>query len=124
MLTIKEVENKTIAEQFLLKKGIEVSLTEDIVMTCMDRDECLGVAALTLKEEGKVYLDLVKMIEDDLSFAHGMAKSILNLADLRGIKQVYGKNPELSRLYQMLQFTEQDGEYVLSLEGYFTQEKH
>ena len=124
MLTIKEAENKTIAEQFLLQKGIEVSLTEDIVMTCMDRDECLGVATLSLKEAGKVYLDLVKMIEEDLSFAHGMAKSILNLADLRGIKLVYGKNPELVRLYQMLQFKEQDGEYVLSLEGYFTADKH
>ena len=124
MLTIKEAENKTIAEQFLLQKGIEVSLAEDIVMTCMDSDACLGVATLSLKQEGKVYLNLVKTIEDDLSFAHGMAKSILNLADLRGIKQVYGANPELSRLYQLLHFREQDGEYVLSLEGYFTQEKH
>ncbi len=124
MLTIKEAENKTIAERFLLQKGIEVSFAEEIVMTCMDEEECLAVAALSLQNEGKVYFNLLETAEDDLFLRQGMAKSILNLADLRGIRKIYGSNETLAGLYQMLRFREADGEYVLSLEGYFTSEKH
>ena len=44
----------------------------------------------------------------------------MNLADLRGIKQIYGTNKELEELYKLLRFKKEEGRYFLNLEGYFT----
>ena len=61
---------------------------------------------------------------EDLNLVLGLMKSLLNLADLRGMKTVYGSNPAMFDLYKMLRFKKSAGEakkmYELSLEGYFT----
>ncbi|MBQ4515805.1 MAG: hypothetical protein II978_03340, partial [Clostridia bacterium] len=57
---------------------------------------------------------------NDISLKLGMLKAIMNLADLRGIKQIYGTNKELEELYKLLRFKKEEGRYFLNLEGYFT----
>ena len=114
MLTIKREENN---EEI---KAILDCDDNTIIMTARDNKKLLGAGTLTLKDY-KVYLDKIVLNDDnDLSLKLGIAKSLLNLADLKGIKVVYGENKELYSLYKMLKFKEIDGMFVLELEGYFT----
>ena len=121
MLTIKETSDKLKAQEFLKKCGNQYELGDDIVMACQENDEILGVTSLRLKD-GLVYLNLLEMLSEanDISLKLGMLKSIMNLADLRGIKQIYGTNKDLEELYKLLRFKEEEGRYSLNLEGYFT----
>lgn len=123
MLTIKEISDKRIAQEFLKSCGSAYELGDDIVMVCSENDEILGVTSLRLKD-GKVYLNLLELSDksDDMSLKLGLLKAVMNLADLRGIKQIYGTNKDLEQLYKLLRFKEEKGEYSLSLEGYFTSE--
>lgn len=94
-------------------------------MTAREKDEILALGALSMKNY-KVYLDDIVVKKDlceDINLALGLLKSLLNLADLRGIKAVYGSNCDMDKLYRMLRFAEIEEdkkEYMLSLEGYFT----
>ena len=119
MLTIKKEELNDKLECFLKEISCDENLTDKIVMTAKDGDEYLGVGALELRID-KVYLNFVATKEDELTLKLGIMKSLLNLADLRGIKTVYGDNESLQSLYRMLRFKESDGRYILELKGYFT----
>ncbi len=123
MLTIKETNDKLKAREFLKSCGNQYELGDDIVMTCQENDKILGVTSLSLKD-GQVYLNLLEILSEanDISLKLGMLKSVMNLADLRGIKHIYGTNKDLEELYKLLRFKEEDGRYVLNLEGYFTTE--
>lgn len=119
MLTIKESEDKALAERFLHSHGEACSLAEKIVMQCEENGKVLGVASLCLSG-GKVYFNQLTTAEEDSALRLGLAKSLLNLADLRGIKTVYGSNKALERIYIALRFQKTEEEYSVSLEGYFT----
>ena len=119
MLTIKKEDLNDKLENFLKEMACDENLAGKIVMSAKDDDEYLGVGTLELRVD-KVYLNLVLTKEDDLVLKLGIMKSLLNLADLRGIKTVYGDNDDLKSLYKMLRFKETDGKYILELEGYFT----
>ena len=127
MITIKAVEEKELATQFLMKNGVHTDISDHIVMCAMDKDECLAVGSLSMTDY-KVYLNLAvaaKDWKDNAGFMLGLMKSLLNLADLRGIKTVYGTNAELFSYYRLLRFQEETAEdgkkrYRLDLEGYFT----
>ncbi len=119
MLTIKKEELNDKLENFLKEMDCDENLTDKIVMTAKDGDEYLGVGTLELRID-KVYLNFVLTKEDDLTLKLGIMKSLLNLADLRDIKTVYGDNEALESFYKMLRFKEIDGKYILELEGYFT----
>lgn len=119
MLTIKKEDLNDKLENFLKEIDCDENLTDKIVMTAKDGDEYLGVGTLELRID-KVYLNFVVTREDDLTLKLGIMKSLLNLADLRGIKMIYGDNEDLKSLYKMLRFKDADGKYVLELEGYFT----
>ena len=127
MIEIKTEENKLQAQAFLTARGDSTIIMNDIVMSAREKGEILAVGTLSLKQY-KVFLDTVipaEELKDNLGFILGMMKSLLNLADLRGIKTVYGSNPALFDLYKMLRFqkeTTEDGQkrYALNLEGYFT----
>lgn len=123
MLTLKESKDKKTAQAFLDARGVDYTLNDEIVMACEERGQILGVSALSLRN-GKVYLDLLVMAEgqEDMSLQLGLAKSMMNLADLRGITEIYGANKSLEQLYQLLRFQQEEEEYCLSLEGYFTAE--
>ncbi len=114
MLTIKREENNEEIKAILDCKD------NTIIMTARDNGKLLGVGTLILKDY-KVFLDKIVLInEDDLNLKLGIAKSLLNLADLQGIKTIYGQNEELFKLYKMLKFKEADNIFTLELEGYFT----
>lgn len=119
MLTIKKEETNDKLESFLKTNNCNENLEQKIIMSAKDGEEYLGVGTLELRID-KVYLNFVTTKEDDLTLKLGIMKSLLNLADLRGIKTVYGDNEELKSLYKMLRFKENNNEYILELEGYFT----
>lgn len=127
MIEIKLDENKLQAQAFLTAHDISTNVSNDIIMSAREKGEILAVGTLSLKNY-KVFLDTVvpsDELKDNLGFILGLMKSLLNLADLRGIRTVYGSNPALFDLYKMLRFqkeTTDDGKkiYALDLEGYFT----
>ena len=119
MLTIKKEEANDKLENFMKEMACDENLTDKIVMSAKVDNEYLGVGTLELRID-KVYLNFVLTKEDDLTLKLGIMKSLLNLADLRGIKTVYGDKEDLTSLYKMLKFKEIDGQYILELEGYFT----
>ena len=127
MITIKAVEEKELATQFLIQNGIHADISDHIVMCAMDKDAFLAVGSLSMIEY-KVHLNLAvaaNQWKDNAGFMLGLMKSLLNLADLRGIQTVYGTNPDLFDFYRLLRFQEEttDGgkkRYRLDLEGYFT----
>lgn len=118
MLTIKKEEINDNLKAFLNEIDIKDDLESRIIMCAKDGDNYLGVGTLELLDY-KVYLNLVKTKEDDLLLKLGIIKSLLNLADLKGIKKIYGNSPSLESLYKMTRFKEENGEFLLSLEGYF-----
>lgn len=124
MITIKTEENQKEIKDFLSAQGVSEDLTGAIVMAARDGDEILAMGALSMRNY-RVYLDHIILPGDfaeDLNLALGLLKSLLNLADLRGIKTVYGDNPRMEKYYKMLRFRKDEelkDTYVLSLEGYF-----
>jgi len=118
LLTILKEEPNAELNVFMKKQGAEKISSDKIIMAAKDGEKYLGVGALELKDY-KAYLNTLVTETDDLILRLAIIKSLLNLADLRGIKTVYGDNPELSSYYKMARFKEADGEYAVDLVGYF-----
>ncbi len=123
MLTIKKTEDIKKASQYLIEHNIAHNLENEQVMCATDDENIIGVGSLALIDY-KVYLNFLHAKDDDAMLLLGLAKSLLNMADLRGIKTVYGSNPSLFPLYERLRFKQENGEYVLSLAHYFEAEHH
>ena len=126
MITIKTEKDKTDIHKFLSSQGANIDLTGTIVMTARENGTILALGALSMKDY-RVFLDHIVVsgeYVEDLNLVLGLMKSLLNLADLRGMKTVYGSNPAMFDLYKMLRFKKSAGKakkmYELSLEGYFT----
>ncbi len=125
MITIKKEENKQNIQLFLEKQNATASSENAIVMNACENQDILAIGALTY-ESGHVYLNHIELQDGyshETNIALGLLKSLLNLADLRGIKTIYGSNPDMIKYYRMLRFQEEAGgdkkQYSLSLEGYF-----
>ncbi len=119
MLTIKKIITTEEVENYLSTQGITLSMDYQQFMGIYDGDTLIGMGSINLVDL-KVYLNFIYTEDDDFGLRHGLAKSLLNMADLSGIKTIYGSNPELSDLYSILRFQKDGDEYVLQLEGYFT----
>ncbi|MBE7040485.1 MAG: hypothetical protein E7400_00800 [Ruminococcaceae bacterium] len=119
MLTIKKIITTEEVENYLSTQGIPLSMDYQQFMGIYDGDTLIGMGSINLVDL-KVYMNFIYTEDDDFGLRHGLAKSLLNMADLSGIKTVYGSNPELSDLYSILRFQKDGDEYVLQLEGYFT----
>ncbi len=122
MLTIRKTDNQNEISAYCKANSVTIPAAPCQYMGMFEGETLCGLAAITL-EYTKVYLDLIHA-EGGTAIAHGLAKAILNMADLQGIKTVYGKNPDLESLYRLLRFSEDNGEFSLSLAGYFTAEEH
>jgi len=107
------------ANSMIKKLNREENLEGKIIMCAKEGENYLGAGALELNVD-KVYLNFLVTEEEDLILKLGIIKSLLNLADLRGIKTVYGNNKELASLYKMTRFKDDGDEMKLDLEGYFT----
>ncbi len=107
-----------------------------VVMTAKDKEEIFGAGAIDIRENIAVFKEI--KIKDEfkmLGLEHGMGKSLLNLADLDGVRYVFS-NSDDERLMKMLRFKENSAElreksefssdeynsfrYFLDLNGYFT----
>jgi len=119
VLTIKKEEINDKRTDILKKLNREENLEGKIIMCAKEGENYLGAGALELNVD-KVYLNFLVTEEEDLILKLGIIKSLLNLADLRGIKTVYGNNKELASLYKMTRFKDDGDEMKLDLEGYFT----
>jgi len=121
MLTIKKIEDLNEIKTYVTTHAITHDFANEQVMAMTEADTVTGLGSLSLIGY-KVYLNFIHAEEPML--CHGLAKSLLNMADLRGIKTVYGSNPELTSLYNRLRFKQENNEFVLSLENYFQAEHH
>ena len=121
MLTIKKINNLTEVQTYLEKEGIVHTIAQEQFMGIYTDEGLVGIGSICLSGL-KVYMDFLYVAEGDFGLLHGLAKSLLNMADLSGIKTIYGKCNELQDLYKILRFQPENEEYVLSLEGYFTAE--
>ncbi len=119
MLTIKKIITTEEVEKYLRAQGITLSMEYQQFMGIYDGDTLIGMGSISLIDL-KVYMNFLYTENDDFGLRHGLAKALLNMADLSGVKTVYGSNPELFELYSILRFKEENGEFVLQLEGYFT----
>ena len=120
MIEIKQIEKK---EEISALIG-QFSLTaaaDGIFCAMTDGGTLCGCGSLCLRG-AKVYLSDVCLSEeyDCDAMRLSLARAVLNLADLRGIKTVYAANEKLFGLCRLLRFKEDGGELFLSLEGYFT----
>ncbi len=120
MVTIKQIADITKIKSAPTSLQIEHNFEHEQVMGAFDGETLLAIGSLSLINY-KVYLNYIES-GGDFALIHGLAKALLNMADLRGIKTVYGNNPALFELYRLLRFKEENGEFSLSLEGYFTSE--
>ncbi len=119
MLTIKKIITTEEIDNYFKKENIDHPMGQEQFMGVYDGDCLIGMGSISLVNL-KVYMNFIYTEEADFGLRHGLAKALLNMADLSGIQIVYGNNPELFELYSILRFKEENGEYVLPLEGYFT----
>ncbi len=121
MITIKKIEDINEINNYLNAQGIHHTHGMEQFMGMYENDRLIGLGSIELRVT-KVYLNFIHTEENTHAFNYGLAKSLLNMADLSGVKTVYGNNPDLTVLYMSLRFAKEKEEYVLSLEGYFTEE--
>ncbi|MGN1059255.1 MAG: hypothetical protein ACI4QW_02390 [Clostridia bacterium] len=120
MLTIKKIEDMQEIGEYLTKNGLALSNAPQQYMGVYAENGLCALGSLTLCG-AKVYMNFIHE-EGGGHLDYGLAKALLNMADLRGIKTVYGSNTDLDKLYTVLRFTKENHEFVLSLDVYFTAE--
>ncbi len=128
MLTIKIEENpKPIADE------MAIELEENsILMSMKDGDTVMGAGVMTIMHDyAKIDGIYVKEEYDDFSLRFGIGKSLLNVIDLRGIKDVVAPFSMGERLLTALRFKKtsvlgdkipqnlEKYENYLNLDGYF-----
>ena len=126
MIEIKKCQDSEILKQFGIEKkeGLEV-------MAAKDKDLVFGIGAAVVSGIS-AYLLKIETKEEfkmfDMDF--GIAKSVLNMLDLQGVRYVFS-NIDNKRLMTALKFKENaeipedakeftDAKYFLCLDGYFT----
>ena len=128
MLTIKIEENpRPIADE------LKIELPENsILMSMKDGDTVMGAGVMTILEDyAEINGIYVKEEFDDFSLRFGMGKSLLNVIDLRGVKDVVAPLSLGERLLTALRFKKasvlgdkipqnlKKFENYLNLDGYF-----
>ncbi len=121
MLTIKIMENIDEVNAYLKQQNISHTPGAEQFMGLYEGEVLSAIGSIMLCG-AKVYMNFIYTESESFELSFGLAKSLLNMADLRGIKTIYGNNPELEKLYTALRFKNENDEYILPLEGYFTVE--
>lgn len=121
MITIKHTTDIKRAEQFLKSIGENQEIANDIVMQSCNKEEIFGVGTLSL-ENSKICLNKLYFTPDynNMQNKLSLAKALLNFADFREMKTIYGTNVELTEIYSALRFQKIKDEFVVNLNGYFT----
>ncbi len=119
MFIIEKIDDMPMLEAFFKNQAVSLPKGMHQFMGVYENGQLLAVGSLELKQT-KVYLNFIYCVQDTMLYRHALAKALLNMADLRDIQTIYGNNPELFGLYTALHFKPVEGEYILSLAGYFT----
>ena len=118
MLTILKIEDKQKISAYVNKHNLAMPVEPCQYMAMSEADTLCGLGALSLVGD-KVYMNFLHTEMGGMQ-NHGLAKALLNMADLHGIQTVYGSNTDLEELYTLLRFQKENDEFFLSLKGYFT----
>lgn len=120
MLTIKKVEAPEEIAAYCRKNALSRASGMEQYMGVYADGALIGLGSLQW-EHMRVYLDFIHAADSDPALVYGLAKALLNMADLKGIQTVYGRNAALTELYTALRFKKNNNEFLLSLDGYFTE---
>lgn len=131
MIEILKCDDKSVIAEFGFKENDNL-----VVMTASDKTDVFGAGAIYIYGNIAIWGEI--RIKDEfkiLGLEHGMGKSLLNLADLAGVRYVFANSSD-ERIMKMLRFKDntfqrrQDAEftsenyndykYFLDLAGYFT----
>ncbi len=115
MIEVKAVVDKTQATQFIRSKGVTTDLQPLFVMCATEKDKLLGVGAVSMNRSETVIEEII--YDEDIGWLIG--KALLNALELGGVRHVKIKNPSLKSLASFLRFKEENGEWIVDLEGYF-----
>lgn len=128
MIEIKKCETLAGLEDF----GFDLYPTS-VIMVAKEKDEILGAGEI-IAYEGYAVLGRIHVKSEYMSMMleHSIAKSLLNMADLGGIKYIFSdmEDEALAKRLRFADNTESDSldspkfvsryKYFLDLEGYFT----
>ncbi len=118
MIEVLPVNNREDIEEYIKINNLTIP-EPSLAMLVLDNGERAGIGALSLID----YKCVLTCVHTDESLQLMLGKSLLNMADLRGIKQVYCYDESLSDISEKLRFQKQaeNGKtyFVLNLEGYF-----
>jgi hypothetical protein len=95
-----------------------VSRADDVIhMQARDGTQLIGEAAAELRGNAA---EITKLAEYQPGLAYEIGKALLNAVDLRGIPTVLCRDDGLRGVLTRLRFSEENGEYFLPLQGYFS----
>ena len=128
MIEIKKCETLAGLEDF----GFDLYPTS-VIMAAKEKDEILGAGEI-IAYEGYAVLGRIHVKDEyqGMMLEHSIAKSLLNMADLGGIQNIFSdmEDESLAKRLRFVPNTESDSlnlpkivsryKYFLNLEGYFT----
>lgn len=119
MLKISAVQDKSMQENYcdLVKVPYDADL---MCYAAYDNDNFVGISLFSINENGCT-IHKIKLLPDtdDYLATYLLAKAPMNFADLVGTKTAIFMDDN-KKLANELGFSEKDGIYSVSLEGYFT----
>ncbi|MBR4950253.1 MAG: hypothetical protein IKZ25_05690 [Clostridia bacterium] len=119
MIEIKKVDTIERLNFLKEKAGIEEKFV--LAFEAVDKGESLGycIYKQSYDNKGKI----LKLFLEDKSLAdtlgYGIIKSVLNSMDLDGVRIVSWEEED-TYLCKRLRFMEEEGKFILNLEGYFS----
>jgi hypothetical protein len=116
MIEIKRVNDIDLAKKICLNHKVEWNDCLSVIAT-LEGGKALNSAVFSYDgETGKIYA--VDGFEGDFSMLDGLCRAILNIMDINGVKYVYFTK-ECEDLAQNYSVEKENGEYKLSLSGFF-----
>lgn len=119
MLKISAVQDKSLQREYC--ELVKISYDADLMCyAAYDDGEFVGISLFSLKNKSCIIhkIQLLPNKKDYLA-TYLLAKAPMNFADLCGFKNAVFEDDDI-KLAKELEFTETDGVYSVSLEGYFT----
>ena len=116
MVEITVVKERNIAENICLEAGIPWADDLRIIATTEGESVINSAVFKYDGEEGEILH--INGFNGDILFLDGLCRAILNIMDLNGVKYVY-LPLRFRDIAKYIGFKEENGQYVLKLEGFF-----
>ena len=116
MIEIKKVTDAFVEERIASRYGVIKKENEHLI-AAIDREEVLCYALFSYTgEQGRILS--IGGFDGDLSLQDGLCRAIMNIMDIKGVKEVY-LSSGMGRLANMIGFKPEDGGFKLNLDGFF-----